>query len=99
MNAIQDVLIIEYQVSRKEFSKMYAILIYLMALMSFLILVLVVMQPAKQQDALSLFSGDNSSALFSNQRRKGIGSLLQYLTGIIGVAWVILGIVLTYLSK
>lgn len=99
MNAIQDVLIYEYHVARREFSKMYAILIYLMALMSFLILVLVVIQPAKQQDALSLFSGDNSSALFSSQRRKGTGYLLQYITGIVGVAWVILGFVLTYLGK
>ncbi len=78
---------------------MYSILIYIMMVISLLIIVVILLQPSKQQDALSLLTGDNSSALFATQRPRGLSYLLQYMTGLLGITWLILGLVIMYFSK
>ncbi|MFK4887214.1 preprotein translocase subunit SecG [Lactococcus petauri] len=77
---------------------MYSILIYTLIIISFLIIILILSQPSKQQDALSLLSSDKSSQLFKTQKSSGTQYLLQYITACLGTSWLILGIVLVSLT-
>ena len=78
---------------------MYTVLIYLISLISFMIIILILLQPSKQQDSLSLLSTDKSETLFKKQRSYSFNNVLQLLTATLAVAWIALGIVLMYLGK
>lgn len=78
---------------------MYSILVYLLIGISFLIIIFILMQPSKQQDALSLLSTDKSNTLFETQKPRGMSFLLMYATAILGILWLILGIVLMVLGN
>lgn len=73
---------------------MYSILIYTLIIISFLIVILILLQPSKQQDALSLLSSDKSSPLLKTQKSGGSQYILQYITAFLGIAWLVLGIIL-----
>ena len=86
------------QLMYQEYYIMYRFLIYVLILISFAIILLILLQPSKQQDALSLLASDKSSALFETQKPGGIRYILQYVTGILGILWLIIGIFLAYLA-
>ena len=50
---------------------MYSTLVYLLVVISLLIILVILSQPSKQQDALSLLSTDKSNTLFETQNREG----------------------------
>lgn len=78
---------------------MYSTLVYLLIIISLLIIVVILSQPSKQQDTLSLLSTDKSNKLFETQKPRGLSYLLMYVTGFLGVLWLILGIVLMFLGS
>lgn len=78
---------------------MYIALIYVFILISFIIVLLILLQPSKQQDSLSLLSTDKSEVLFKTQKSHGINSFLRWTTAILAVTWISLGIILMYLGK
>lgn len=77
----------------------YSILVYLLIIISILIVLIILFQPSKQQDALSLLSTDKSNTLFESQKPRGASYLLQYLTAGLGIVWLALSIVLMYLGN
>lgn len=78
---------------------MYSTLLGLLIIISLLIILVVLSQPSKQQDALSLLSTDKSNTLFETQKLRGMSCLLMYVTAFLGVLWLILGIVLMVLGN
>ena len=78
---------------------MYSTLVYLLIIISLLIILVILSQPSKQQDALSLLSTDKSNTLFETQKPRGWSYLLMYVTGLLGVVWLLLGIVLMILGN
>ncbi|WP_349585236.1 preprotein translocase subunit SecG [Leuconostoc citreum] len=78
---------------------MYNILIYTMIIINFLVIIFILMQPSKQQDALSLLTGDNNSSLFATQKLHGTNFVLQFATACLGFIWLLLGLILMYFSK
>ena len=78
---------------------MYSTLVYLLIVISLFIILVILSQPSKQQDALSLLSTDKSNTLFETQKLRGLSYLLMYITGFLGVLWLILGIVLMILGN
>lgn len=78
---------------------MYSTLIYTLIFISLIIIILILVQPSKQQDTLSLLSSDNSSALFKTQKPHGTQYILQYTTAGLGLIWLILSIFLVYLAN
>ena len=65
---------------------MYSILVYLLMIIGFLI---ILSQPSNQQDALSLLFIDKSDRLFETQKSRGVSYLLQYVTTILGIIWLV----------
>ncbi|HGF7723080.1 TPA: preprotein translocase subunit SecG [Enterococcus faecium] len=66
---------------------------------SFIIILCILFQPSKQQDALSLLSSDKSNELFETQKLRGVRYVFQYVTAILGIIWFILCIVLMYMAN
>jgi len=77
---------------------MYDTLLTAMLVVGFLIIVAVLMQPSKQQDALSALSGGGGD-LFATQKARGFQAVMQRITAILGAIWFILGLALVYLSS
>jgi preprotein translocase subunit SecG len=65
---------------------------------SVLIIIAVLMQPAKQDDAMSALSG-GSQDLFSQQKARGFEAFMQKVTVVLGVIFFVLALALTYLSS
>ena len=78
---------------------MYQNLVYLVAVISFLIVILILLQPSKQQDVLSLLSTDKSDKLLENSKARGGLFYLRLGTAILGMIWFVLGIYVVYLSN
>ncbi|WP_406834535.1 preprotein translocase subunit SecG [Lactococcus lactis] len=78
---------------------MYSTLVYLLIIISLVIIALILLQPSRQQDTLSLLSTDKSNTLFETQKPRGMSYVLQYVTAILGIAWLILGLVLMTLGS
>ncbi len=78
---------------------MYSILVYFLIGISFLLIIFILSQPSKQQDTLSLLSTDKSNTLFETQKARGMSYLLMYITAILGIIWLVLGIVLMFLGN
>ena len=77
---------------------MYNLLLTAMLVISVLIVIAVMMQPSKQNSAASAFSG-GADQLFGKQKARGFEAVMQRSTAILGVAWVVVAIVLAYLSS
>lgn len=69
-----------------------------MIVIGFLIIVSVMMQPSKQQDALSALSGGGGD-LFATQKARGFQAVMQRVTALLGALWFIIGIALVYLTS
>ncbi|HFC9197560.1 preprotein translocase subunit SecG [Enterococcus lactis] len=78
---------------------MYRNLICILITISFIIILCILLQPSKQQDALSLLSSDKSNELFETQKPRGIRYVLQYVTAILSIIWLILCVVLMYMAN
>ncbi|MDR3190041.1 MAG: preprotein translocase subunit SecG [Lactobacillaceae bacterium] len=76
---------------------MYNILLAAMIVVGFLIIIAVLMQPSKQQDALSALSGGGGD-LFATQKARGFVAVMQRVTAVLGAVWFIIGLALVYLS-
>ncbi|WP_317848583.1 preprotein translocase subunit SecG [Leuconostoc citreum] len=63
----------------------------------FLLIVTVMMQPSKQQDALSALSG-GAGDLFVERKSRGFEAVMRRATAILGGLWFVIGFVLMYLS-
>ncbi len=77
---------------------MYDTLMTVMIVIGFLIIVSVMMQPSKQQDALSALSGGGGD-LFATQKARGFQAVMQRVTALLGALWFIIGIALVYLTS
>lgn len=77
---------------------MYDTLMTAMIVIGFLIIVSVMMQPSKQQDALSALSGGGGD-LFATQKARGFQAVMQRVTALLGTLWFIIGIALVYLTS
>ncbi|MCS8587330.1 preprotein translocase subunit SecG [Leuconostoc citreum] len=63
----------------------------------FLLIVTVMMQPSKQQDALSALSG-GAGDLFAERKSRGFEAVMRRATAILGGLWFVISFVLMYLS-
>ncbi|KRK72548.1 preprotein translocase subunit SecG [Lacticaseibacillus nasuensis] len=65
---------------------------------SILIVIATLMQPQKQQDALSALSG-GATDLFGKQKSRGFEAFMEKVTVVLGALFFILAIALVYLSS
>ncbi|MFC6254432.1 preprotein translocase subunit SecG [Secundilactobacillus hailunensis] len=77
---------------------MYNLLLTLLMIDSVLIIIAVLMQPAKQDDAMSALSGGGTD-LFSHQKARGFEAFMQKATVVLGVIFFVLALALAYLSS
>lgn len=67
----------------------------------FMLIVTVMMQPSKQQDALSALSGGASGGagdLFAERKSRGFEAVMRRATSVLGALWFIIGFALMYVS-
>lgn len=62
-----------------------------------MLIITVMMQPSKQQDALSALSG-GAGDLFAERKSRGFEAVMRRTTAVLGTIWFIIGFVLMYLS-
>ncbi|MFB5174976.1 preprotein translocase subunit SecG [Latilactobacillus sakei] len=74
------------------------LILNLLLIDSILIVIAVMMQPSKQQDALSALSG-GSGDLFGKQKARGFESFMQKVTVVLGTLFFVFAIALVYLSS
>ncbi len=67
-----------------------------MIILSLLIIVAVMMQPSKQNSAASAFTG-GADQLFGKQKARGFEAVMQRITTVLAIAWVVVAILLAYL--
>lgn len=77
---------------------MYNIIETVLIIVSILIIIAVLMQPTKQQDALNALSGGGGD-LFSNQKKRGFEAFMVKVTYVLLVLFFACSIVLVYLSS
>ncbi|MFW6739588.1 preprotein translocase subunit SecG [Leuconostoc pseudomesenteroides] len=63
----------------------------------FMLIVTVMMQPSKQQDALSALSG-GAGDLFAERKSRGFEAVMRRVTSVLGALWFIIGFALMYVS-
>jgi preprotein translocase subunit SecG len=73
------------------------ILTILLLVVGFLLVVTVMMQPSKQQDALSALSG-GAADLFTERKSRGFEAVLRRATTILGAIWFIIALALMYIA-
>lgn len=83
-------------VQDREGYQVYSFLITLMIILSLLIIVAVMMQPSKQNSAASAFTG-GADQLFGKQKARGFEAVMQRITTVLAIAWVVVAILLAYL--
>ncbi len=77
--------------------KMHNFLFALMIIVGLLIIISVLMQPSKQQDALSALSGESGS-IFDTKKSRGFEAVMQRITAILGGIWFLLALLLIYIK-
>ncbi|GAO99744.1 preprotein translocase subunit SecG [Fructobacillus ficulneus] len=73
------------------------VLTILLLVVGFLLIVTVMMQPSKQQDALSALSG-GAADLFTERKSRGFEAVLRRTTVVLGTVWFIIALALMYLA-
>lgn len=76
---------------------MYNILLAVLMVISVLIIIAVMMQPSKQQDALNALTG-GAGELFANRKARGFEAVMQRATAILGGLFFVIALALVYLS-
>ncbi|MBS9338933.1 preprotein translocase subunit SecG [Fructobacillus sp. M2-14] len=69
----------------------------LLLVVGFLLIVSVMMQPSKQQDALSALSG-GATDLFTERKSRGFEAIMRRITTVLGALWFIIGVILMYMA-
>lgn len=82
----------------KEENCLYNTLLTLLLIDSVLIIVAVLMQPAKNDNAASALSG-GAADLFSKQKPRGFEAFMQKVTTVLGVLFFLLALALVYISS
>ncbi|MDK6809717.1 preprotein translocase subunit SecG [Ligilactobacillus agilis] len=77
---------------------MYSTLLTLLIIVSVLIIIAVMMQPAKTDNASSALSG-GAADLFSKQKPRGFEAFMQKVTAVLGVIFFVLAFALVYISS
>ncbi|WP_125704823.1 MULTISPECIES: preprotein translocase subunit SecG [Lacticaseibacillus] len=77
---------------------MQSLLTTLLIIDSILIVIATLMQPSKQQDALSALSG-GATDLFGKQKSRGFEAFMEKVTVVLGVFFFGLSLALVYLSS
>ncbi|WP_071131109.1 preprotein translocase subunit SecG [Enterococcus timonensis] len=77
---------------------MYNFLLGVVIVLSVLIVIGIMMQPSKQNSAASAFTG-GADNLFGRQKARGFEAFMQKATAYLGAAWLILLLLLAYLSS
>ncbi|ASR40177.1 preprotein translocase subunit SecG [Ligilactobacillus agilis] len=77
---------------------MYDTLLTLLIIVSVLIIIAVMMQPAKTDNASSALSG-GAADLFSKQKPRGFEAFMQKVTAVLGVIFFVLALALVYISS
>ncbi|WP_164506527.1 preprotein translocase subunit SecG [Lapidilactobacillus mulanensis] len=77
---------------------MYDIIQTLLIIDSVIIIIAVMMQPTKQQDALNALSGGGGE-LFGQTKKRGFEAVMEKATAVLGVIFFVLAIALVYLSS
>ena len=77
---------------------MYETLLTLLIIVSVLIIIAVMMQPAKTDNASSALSG-GAADLFSKQKPRGFEAFMQKVTAVLGVIFFVLALALVYISS
>ncbi|WP_413627527.1 preprotein translocase subunit SecG [Fructilactobacillus vespulae] len=72
-------------------------LMILLWIVSVLIIGAVLMQPSKNNDAMSSFSG-GASDLFSESKARGFESFIQKVTVILGILFFVIALILMWIS-
>ena len=75
---------------------MYDTLLTLLIIVSVLIIIAVMMQPAKTDNASSALSG-GAADLFSKQKPRGFEAFMQKVTAVLGVIFFVLALALVYI--
>ena len=77
---------------------MYNTLLTLLIIVSVLIIIAVMMQPAKTDNPSSALSG-GAADLFSKQKPRGFEAFMQKVTAVLGVIFFVLALALVYISS
>ncbi|MDF7627402.1 preprotein translocase subunit SecG [Leuconostocaceae bacterium ESL0723] len=73
------------------------ILTIALLVVGFFLIVAVMMQPSKQQDALSALSG-GAADLFTERKSRGFEAVMRRVTSVLGAIWFIIAFILMYLA-
>jgi protein translocase, SecG subunit len=76
----------------------YNVIETVLIIVSILIIIAVLMQPTKQQDALNALSGGGGD-LFSNQKKRGFEAFMVKVTYVLLVLFFVCSLILVYLSS
>ncbi|MCH4056588.1 preprotein translocase subunit SecG [Lapidilactobacillus gannanensis] len=77
---------------------MYNVIQTLLIIVSIAIVIAVMMQPSKQQDALNALSGGGGE-LFGQTKKRGFEAVMERVTAVLGALFFVLALVLVYLSS
>ncbi|WP_125982305.1 preprotein translocase subunit SecG [Loigolactobacillus iwatensis] len=77
---------------------MYNTILTLLLVVSVLIIIAVLMQPSKQQDALSALSG-GTQEISGKQKARGFEAFMQKVTIVLGTLFFALSLILAYVSS
>lgn len=77
---------------------MYNILLTALVIISILIVIAVMMQPAKTDNASTALSG-GAADLFSERKPRGFEAFMQRVTTVLGIAFFVIALVLVYISS
>lgn len=76
----------------------YNLLMNILIIDSILIVIAVMMQPQKQQDALNALSG-GAGDLFNTQKKRGFEAFMERVTAVLAVIFFICAVALAFLSS
>ena len=77
---------------------MYNLILGIVIVLSIVMVIAIMMQPSKQNSAASAFTG-GADQLFGKQKARGFEAVMQRSTAVMGAIWMILFLVLAYLSS
>lgn len=76
---------------------MKSILVTALLVVGVLIVITIMMQPSKQQDALSALSG-GAGDLFAERKSRGFEAIMRRTTAVLMFIWFMIGIAIMYIS-
>ncbi|AXX64764.1 MAG: preprotein translocase subunit SecG [Lactobacillus sp.] len=77
---------------------MYNLIMNILIIDSILIVIAVMMQPQKQQDALNALSG-GAGDLFNTQKKRGFEAFMEKVTTVLAIIFFVCALALAFLSS